>query len=117
MKCPNCKANLENGARYCNKCAAIFPKPLYEKEVDTKPELKEETREPIDKVDEADRNQEKGNVFFNILLYIISAVSPIIGIGLYYYYKNKRPKMANICLVLGILSFVISGILVFFNEF
>ncbi len=28
MKCPECRENLEIGARYCNKCCAIFPKPL-----------------------------------------------------------------------------------------
>ncbi len=116
MKCPNCKAYLENGARYCNKCAAIFPKPLYEEKEETKQEVTTEYKS--EKKEEVDSKgiDEKGNVFFNILLYIISIASPIIGIALYYYYKNKRPKSANIFLMLGILSFIISGIILFFKE-
>ncbi len=109
MKCPNCGEKLENGARYCNKCAAIFPKPLYEER-----ELDRYTEEDGEEKEESTRShadKPNGNGFLNMLFYLISAFMPIMGVIFYFVLRKKNPKVAKLCLIIATMLFAISLII------
>ncbi len=106
MKCPECGEKLENGARYCNKCAAIFPKPLYEEE----PEEKKEIAEVVDEGAPEEENAQK-KYPPEIWLYIISALIPFAGIVTYFIYKKNNPKVARNCLIISVVIFIIGRLM------
>ncbi len=102
MKCPECGEKLENGARYCNKCAAIFPKPLYEEE----PEVKVvEAKEVI--VEKTEEKRTKKSSMPKIWYYFLSAFIPFAGLIFYFIYKKEDPKLANTCLTIFIVVFIL----------
>lgn len=87
MYCPNCGANVNEKAEFCVNCGINIHK-----------FSSKQTVAPDD----------KANIWVNLLSL---CCFPIVGIILYFVWKDNRPKAAKSALIFGIIGFIISIII------
>jgi predicted RNA-binding Zn-ribbon protein involved in translation (DUF1610 family) len=99
--CPDCGEMIIVGAAKCRFCGAIFD-----------PRLKSELAASGSSTDGLSTNQ---YILYTLLFLFIPCACVLIGSGLYYYWRAKRPKMAKQINTLGWIvvgvQLLLSGIL------
>lgn len=86
MYCPNCGATINENAEFCVNCGVNINK-----------FLNKQTTNPDD----------SANIWVNLLSL---CCFPIVGIVLYFIWKDKQPKAAKSALIFGLIGFAIQFI-------
>lgn len=87
--CSNCGSEIGENQDVCLKCGNVVNKPEFRKEQNTFVE------------------DDSNGALFGVLSFCF----PIVGIILFFVWKNDRPKVAKIALICGLVGFVINLII------
>lgn len=87
MYCPNCGTNINENAEVCTNCG-VNVLTFGSKTINT--------------------SENKANIWVNL---ISLCCFPILGIIMYFVWKDQQPKTAKSALIFGIIGFVISIII------
>jgi len=118
LKCELCGQALTKDLRYCPVCGQENPHYQGEEQKTYAPQPQQQSGNQYysqtSRQSKTSNNEDSGSIGFGILSFFI----PLVGIILYFVWKNDRPKAAKSCLIgaasafiLAILSNVLLGLL------
>lgn len=109
MNCQTCGAAIPNGAAHCPNCGApaLTQQPQYQQQ---------QYQQPYQQPYGAQQQGVNANVDMsdlNIVLKIVSLIFPLIGIILYFVWKNSAPNKAKSAITFAGIGILVNLILYF----
>lgn len=102
MKCNNCGFNNEMGVNFCSNCGSPLNNNQFNHDIDDNLNINTNTNSQYDNVEPVyyEESKDSGSFWWGVLGFFF----PLIGIILYFVWKNERPMTAKKLLIGAIVS-------------
>lgn len=114
MNCTSCGAELMNGVQNCHNCGAPVQSSNYNYDQQGYQQGLPPQFQPMD--GQPNFNQQQVNIDYsdlNIILKIVCLLLPLVGIILYFVWKNSAPVKAKSSITFAGIGFIINIIFAF----